>query len=60
MGIKVHMNYHDEWLTSVPQDKAKEVFDISDKAMVKVNESLKLNKTVTADAQAGYSYAECH
>ena len=60
MGIKVHMNYHDEWLTSVPQDKAQEVFDISEKAMVKVNEALKLNKTVTADAQAGYSYAECH
>ena len=60
MGIKVHMNYHDEWLTSVPQDNAQEAYDISEKAMVKVNEALKLNKTVTADAQAGYSYAECH
>tara|TARA_R110000868_G_scaffold287297_2_gene547676 strand:- start:643 stop:1509 length:867 start_codon:yes stop_codon:yes gene_type:complete len=60
MGIKVHMNYHDEWLTSAPQDKAKEIYAISEKAMDKLNEVLKLNKTVTADAQAGYSYAECH
>ena len=60
MGIKVHMNYHDEWLASVPQDKAKGVFDISEKAMDKLNEALKLNKVVAADAQAGYSYAECH
>jgi len=54
------MNYHDEWLTSIPEGSQSEVYDKAQRAMDKVNEVLELNKEIRMDAQEGYSYAECH
>ena len=51
---------NDEVLFSIPKGKEKETEKLLKKAMDKVNETLKLNVTVQADAQFGGSYAECH
>lgn len=59
-GIVLHLNYHDEWLTSVTEGNQGEVYEKAQRAMDKVNEVLQLNKEVKMDAQEGYSYAECH
>lgn len=59
-GIQLHLNYHDEWLTSVPDGQQDLVYEKAQDAMDKVNETLKLNKEIKMDAQGGYSYAECH
>jgi hypothetical protein len=59
-GIKLHLNYHDEWLTSVEVGKEGKVIEKAQMAMDKTNEILKLNKEIKMDAQGGYSYAECH
>jgi DNA polymerase I-like protein with 3'-5' exonuclease and polymerase domains len=59
-GIVLHMNYHDEWLTSVFEGSQDQVHKKAQKAMDKVNEVLQLNKEIRMDAQEGYSYAECH
>lgn len=59
-GIKVSMTMHDEWLTIVPEGQQNEVMEKAKEAMDKVNEKLRLNKTITMDAQVGYSYASVH
>ena len=60
MGLKISLNYHDEWLAAIdPQDKEK-VADLAQKAMDKVNETLKLNKEIKMEAQFGDSYAAVH
>ena len=60
LGIKVSMTMHDEWLTIVPEGQQNEVIEKAKEAMNKVNEKLKLNKTISMDVQVGYSYADCH
>ena len=60
LGVTVSLQYHDEVLFSVPKGKEKETEEILKKAMEKVNETLKLNVTVQADAQFGPSYASVH
>ena len=60
MGLKISLNMHDEWLAAIdPQDKEK-VADLAQKAMDKVNETLKLNKEIKMEAQFGDSYAAVH
>ena len=60
MGVKISLNYHDEVLFSVSKGHEKQTEELLKEAMDKVNETLKLNVTVQADAQFGGSYAECH
>jgi len=60
MGFNISLNYHDEVLFSIPRGKEKETEELLKKAMDKVNETLKLNVTVQADAQFGRSYDKCH
>jgi len=60
LGVTVSLQYHDEVLFSIPKGKEKETEELLKKAMDKVNETLKLNVTVQADAQFGGSYDQCH
>ena len=60
LGVKVSAQVHDEVLFSIPKGKEKETEELLKKAMDKVNETLKLNVTVQADAQFGGSYDQCH
>lgn len=59
-GIIIHLNYHDEWLTSVDIGTEDKWVKVAEDAMKKVNEVLKLNKEITIGTDVGYSYAECH
>jgi len=60
LGVKVSLQYHDEVLFSVTKGQEKQTEELLKEAMRKVNETLKLNVTIGADAQFGRSYSECH
>ena len=51
---------NDEVLLSVPLGQEQQVREALEGAMREVNETLKLNVTIGADAQFGRSYSECH
>lgn len=60
LGLKISLNYHDEWLAAIdPADKEK-VSKLAQDAMDKVNDTLKLNKEIKMEAQFGESYAAVH
>lgn len=59
-GLKIQLDYHDEWLASVPKSQEEVVKRIAQESMDKVNETLKLNTTLKMDVQVGGNYAECH
>jgi len=60
LGIKVSMQYHDEVLFSVPKGQEEQTEGLLKQAMDKVNDTLKLNVTIGADAEFGSSYDQCH
>ena len=60
MGVKISLNYHDEVLFSVPKGQEKQTEELLKEAMRKVNETLKLNVTIGADAEFGPDYASVH
>lgn len=60
MGLVLSLNYHDEWLSVVDEGQQDKFKEVANKAMDKVNDTLKLNVKVRCDFQVGYNYAECH
>ena len=60
LGVKVSAQVHDEVLFSVPKGQEKQTEELLKEAMRKVNETLKLNVTIGADAEFGESYANVH
>lgn len=59
-GLKISLNYHDEWLSAILKDRRLWATAIASSSMDKVNETLKLNKVIKMEAQFGNSYAACH
>jgi DNA polymerase I-like protein with 3'-5' exonuclease and polymerase domains len=60
LGIHPQAQMHDEVLFSVPKGQEKQTEELLKEAMRKVNETLKLNVTIGADAEFGESYASVH
>jgi len=60
MGLVLSLNYHDEWLSITDVGNEDHLKEVSNKAMDKLNERLKLNVKVRCDFQTGKNYAECH
>ena len=60
LGVKVSLQYHDEVLFSVSKGQEKQTEELLKEAMRKVNETLKLNVTIGADAEFGPDYASVH
>lgn len=60
LGLKISLNYHDEWLAYIDPEQKGWVTNVAEEAMRKVNSTLNLNKEIKMDIQFGQSYAECH
>jgi len=60
LGVHPQAQVHDEVLFSVPKGQEKQTEELLKEAMRKVNETLKLNVTIGADAEFGESYAAVH
>jgi len=60
LGVHPQAQVHDEVLFSVPKGQEKQKEELLKEAMRKVNEALKLNVTIGADAEFGRSYDKCH
>ncbi len=59
-GVIVPMQYHDEVLLSVCEDRVEVTEAILRESMREVNDMLQLNVNIEVDVQVGGSYADCH
>jgi DNA polymerase I-like protein with 3'-5' exonuclease and polymerase domains len=59
-GIKIAMQYHDEILFNVKENKKEYINQVIGEAMDEVNNRLKLNVKIGCSADWGYDYASVH
>ncbi len=59
-GVKIPFQYHDEWLGCFKEEEVEDIKEITNKAIEKVNEELKLNVEIGCSIQTGNTYADTH